>query len=80
MFRRREPVPFAFVAEADRYRSNVQPPPRERASRAQVAGRSLMGITVVAGLAGALLFGVPSLQPDTGSGSPVHQSEAAPGR
>ena len=28
MFRRREPVPFAFVAEADRFRSNVTPPPR----------------------------------------------------
>ena len=32
MFRRREPVPFAFIAEADRFRSNVAPPPRERAS------------------------------------------------
>ena len=31
MFRRREPVPFAFVAEADRFRSNVTPPaPRAR--------------------------------------------------
>lgn len=28
MFRRSEPVPFAFVAEADRFRSNVTPPPR----------------------------------------------------
>ena len=28
MFRRREPVPFAFLAEADRFRSNVTPPPR----------------------------------------------------
>lgn len=25
MFRRREPVPFAFIAEADRFRSNVLP-------------------------------------------------------
>ena len=32
MFRRREAVPFAFVAEADRFRSNVTPPPRERLS------------------------------------------------
>lgn len=28
MFRRREPVPFAFIAEADQFRSNVAPPPR----------------------------------------------------
>ena len=32
MFRRREPVPFAFVAEADRFRSNVTPPSRQRAT------------------------------------------------
>ena len=33
MFRRREPVPFAFVAEADRFRSNVTPRPVPDASR-----------------------------------------------
>ena len=49
MFRRREPVPFAFVAEADQFRSNVTPPPRERASFGQMAGRWLIGLTVVAG-------------------------------
>lgn len=27
MFRRRESVPFSFVAEADRFRSNVTPLP-----------------------------------------------------
>lgn len=27
MFHRREAVPFAFVAEADAFRSNVTPPP-----------------------------------------------------
>ncbi|ARX86881.1 membrane protein [Streptomyces alboflavus] len=27
MFRRREPVPFAFIAEADKFRSNVTPRP-----------------------------------------------------
>ncbi|CAM5476887.1 MULTISPECIES: hypothetical protein [Streptomyces] len=79
MFRRREPVPFAFVAEADRFRSNVAPPPRERVSRAQLAGRSLIGLTVVGGLAGALLFGVPALQQET-AGVGTHQSEAAHGR
>ena len=62
MFRRREAVPFAFVAEADRFRSNVTPPPRERLSVSQIAGRTLLGLTVVAGLVGSLLFGMPSLQ------------------
>ncbi|MBZ6294326.1 hypothetical protein KVH30_26695 [Streptomyces olivaceus] len=64
MIRRREPVPFAFVAEADRFRSNVTPPPRERASFGQLAGRWLLGLTVVAGIAGSLLIGMPSLSAD----------------
>ncbi|UNO39632.1 hypothetical protein [Streptomyces sp. MST-110588] len=82
MFRRREPVPFAFVAEADRFRSNVAPPPRERASRAQVAGRTLMGLVVAGGLAGALLLGLPALQQDSAGMSTVHhsRSEAANSR
>ncbi|MFE2284721.1 hypothetical protein ACFXDJ_11155 [Streptomyces sp. NPDC059443] len=78
MFRRREPVPFAFVAEADRFRSNVTPPPRESLSKTQLAARSLVGLTVVAGLVGALLFGMPALQPVTPAKS--QQSEAAEGR
>ena len=57
MFRRREPVPFAFLAEADRFRSNVTPPPRERASLGQMAGRWLLGLTIVAGLVGSLVVG-----------------------
>ncbi|MFE4693517.1 MULTISPECIES: hypothetical protein [Streptomyces] len=61
MFRRRESVPFSFVAEADRFRSNVTPPPRRRASRSQLAARSLVGLTMVAGFAGSLLFGLPAL-------------------
>ncbi|MEV0094376.1 hypothetical protein [Streptomyces sp. NPDC050738] len=79
MFRRREAVPFAFVAEADRFRSNVTPPPRERPSVSQLAGRTLVGLTVVAGLVGSLLFGVPALAADQ---SPAHtqQSEASDGR
>ncbi|GGN61692.1 MULTISPECIES: hypothetical protein [Streptomyces] len=77
MFRRREPVPFAFVAEADRFRSNVTPPPRQRASRGQLLGQSLITLTVVGGLAGALLFGVPALQQDSSTSSRVHQSEAS---
>ena len=61
MFRRREPVPFAFIAEADRFRSNVTPPPRERASAGQIAGRWLLGLTIVAGLVGSLVLGMPAL-------------------
>ncbi|MEU5091960.1 hypothetical protein [Streptomyces sp. NPDC021356] len=61
MFRRREPVPFAFVAEADRFRSNVTPPPRRRASAAQITGRCLLGLTIVAGLVGSLILGMPAL-------------------
>jgi hypothetical protein len=79
MFRRREPVPFAFVAEADRFRSNVTPPPRERASTGQIAGRWLMGLTVVAGLVGALVIGTPALSLDR-SPAQTQQSEAAHGR
>ncbi|AWL40925.1 MULTISPECIES: hypothetical protein [Streptomyces] len=76
MFRRRESVPFSFVAEAERFRSNVTPPPRERASVSQLAGRSLVGLTLVAGFAGSLLFGVPALSADQ---SPSHsqRSEAS---
>ncbi|MBL1092754.1 hypothetical protein ACWCXK_30395 [Streptomyces sp. NPDC001739] len=77
MFRRREPVPFAFVAEADRFRSNVTPPPRARLSRTQLIGQSMITLTVIGGLAGALLFGVPALQQDSSASNRVHQSEAA---
>jgi hypothetical protein len=79
MFRRRESVPFSFVAEADRFRSNVTPPPRERASLSEKAGRTLTGLVVIAGLAGSLLLGLPALGPEQ---SPLHnqQAEAAQGR
>lgn len=79
MFRRREPVPFAFIAEADKFRSNVEPPARERPSAGQIAGRTLVGLTVVAGLVGSLLFGMPALSADQ---APRHtqQSEASDGR
>lgn len=49
MFRRRESVPFSFVAEADRFRSNVTPPPRPRSSVSERAGRVLVGLAVAAG-------------------------------
>ncbi|MFE1252125.1 hypothetical protein [Streptomyces sp. NPDC058735] len=61
---RREPVSFAFVAEADRFRSNVTPPPPERQSIGERAGGWLLGLTIVAGLVGALVVGTPALTPD----------------
>lgn len=76
MFRRREPVPFAFLAEADKYRSNVTPPPRERASVSQIAGRWLVGLTVVAGLVGSLIVGTPALTVNPSSAHTQH-SEAS---
>ncbi|WP_155058694.1 hypothetical protein [Streptomyces blattellae] len=79
MFRRREPVPFAFLAEADRYRSNVAPPPRERATAGQIAGRWLLGLTIVAGLVGSLVLGMPALSTELSSTQPQH-SQAAGGR
>ncbi|WP_415951342.1 hypothetical protein [Streptomyces sp. KLOTTS4A1] len=76
MFRRREPVPFAFIAEADTFRSNVTPPPRQRPSAGRLAGRALVGISVVGALVGALLLGTPALSPDTTPAKTQH-SEAA---
>ncbi|MFF9278270.1 hypothetical protein [Streptomyces griseosporeus] len=75
---RREPVPFAFLAEADRFRSNVTPPPRERASAAQMAGRWLLGLTIVAALVGSLVLGMPALSLDHTSTAP-QQSQASQG-
>ncbi|MGW4025408.1 hypothetical protein [Streptomyces sp. NPDC005009] len=79
MFGRREPVPFAFVAEADRFRSNVTPPPRERASVGQLAGRWLLGLTLVAGLVGSLVIGMPAMSSGP-SGTGTQQSQATEGR
>jgi len=78
MFSRREPVPFAFLAEADRFRSNVAPPPRQRASLGQTAGRWLLGLTIVAGIAGSLVLGMPALS--TPTTTPAQQSQASQGR
>ncbi|WP_046733646.1 hypothetical protein [Streptomyces humi] len=77
MFSRREPVPFAFLAETDRFRSNVAPPPRQRSSVSQIAGRWLLGLTLVAGLVGALVLGVPALS--TPSSTQTQQSQASQG-
>lgn len=80
MFRRREPVPFAFLAEADRFRSNVTPPPRERASLSEIAGRWLLGTTIVAALVGSLVLGMPALSLDHAQSTQQSQaSEPAQG-
>ncbi|MEO3977395.1 hypothetical protein [Streptomyces sp. CAU 1734] len=81
MFRRREAVPFSFVAPApadagDDFLSNVTPPPRERPSVSELTGRTLIGLTVVAGLVGSLLFGLPALESGRTPGG-TGQSEAA---
>ncbi|GAA1016402.1 membrane protein [Streptomyces sp. F-3] len=73
---RREPVPFAFLAEADRFRSNVTPPPPEPLSAGRIAGRCLLGLTIVAGLVGSLVLGIPALTvPDSPTGT--QQSQVA---
>jgi len=76
MFRGREPVPFAFIAETDRFRSNVTPPPRERASAGQIAGRWLLGLTIIAGIVGSLVLGMPALSQHNLS-TQTQQSQAA---
>ncbi|MBC9729934.1 hypothetical protein [Streptomyces sp. TRM68367] len=76
MFRRRDSVPFAFLAEADRFRSNVTPPPRERASAGQIAGRWLLGLTIVAALVGSVVLGMPALSLDH-SATQTQQSQAS---
>ncbi|GAA0929920.1 hypothetical protein [Streptomyces thermoalcalitolerans] len=58
---RREPIPFAFVAEADKFRSNVTPPPPEPLSAGQIVERCLLGLTIVAALVGSLVLGIPAL-------------------
>ncbi|WP_327400889.1 hypothetical protein OG194_12175 [Streptomyces sp. NBC_01288] len=79
MFRRREPVPFAFIAETDRFRSNVAPPPRERASAGQIAGRWLLGLTIIAGIVGSVVLGMPALSQNSLS-TQNQQSQAADNR
>ncbi|MDJ0343276.1 hypothetical protein QMK19_25585 [Streptomyces sp. H10-C2] len=77
MFRRGEPVPFAFIAEAESFQSNVAPPPRSRPSRLQIAGRALGTVLVLAGLLGAAMLGKPALDPQQqGSAGSQHQEAA----
>jgi hypothetical protein len=58
---RGERIPFAFVAEVERFRNNVVPPPAPRPSRLQMAGRMLGGLAVVVGLVGASVLGTQAL-------------------
>ncbi|GAA2148747.1 hypothetical protein GCM10009760_41170 [Kitasatospora kazusensis] len=58
-------VPFAFVAEAARHRSNISPPDREPRSAKAVCGGLLIALLVMAGLATAVALGTPALQPPT---------------
>jgi hypothetical protein len=57
--------------------SNVTPPPRQRASARQIAGGWLLGLTIVAGLVGSVVIGMPALS--TPSSTPVQQSQASQG-
>ncbi|MDH6125778.1 hypothetical protein [Kitasatospora sp. GP82] len=57
-----ESVPFAFIAEAERYQSNVTPPARERRSAKSVLAGLLIALLVVAALTTAVLVGAPALR------------------
>lgn len=56
-----EQIPFAFVAERERFRSNVVPPPAPLPSRWQMVRRLLGGVAVVAALIGATVLGTHAL-------------------
>ena len=74
MSRRGESVPFAFIAETDRFRSNVTPPPAARRSFGEVASSALVGLIIVAGLVGSVLLGLPALSDNQ---TPSHERPAA---
>ncbi|MFJ8039403.1 hypothetical protein ACIRBX_02675 [Kitasatospora sp. NPDC096147] len=57
-----EPVPFAFIAEAERYQSNVAPPEPEPRSARRVLGGVLVTVVVLAGLLAAVALGMPALR------------------
>ncbi|MBH5337306.1 hypothetical protein IHE55_22100 [Streptomyces pactum] len=78
--RRSESVPFAFVAEAEQFRSNVAPPPRQRAGLSELAGNVLVALVIVAGFVGALLFGLPALGSQSHDTREVQRTEASQGR
>ncbi|WP_441247795.1 hypothetical protein [Kitasatospora sp. McL0602] len=55
-----ESVPFAFVAEAERYQSNVTPPERPVSVRGVCTGLLITAL-LAAGLATAVVLGTPAL-------------------
>ncbi|KUO07527.1 hypothetical protein [Streptomyces sp. DSM 15324] len=55
------------------FTSNVTPPPRERASLGQAAGRWLLGLTIVAALVGSVVIARPALTVD--HSAPTQQSQ-----
>ncbi|AEW96880.1 MULTISPECIES: hypothetical protein [Streptomycetaceae] len=73
---RGEPVPFAFVSEAERFRSNVTPPPREPVGRGRIAAWTLAAMTVVAALVGAVLLGAPALDVHQAGSPGVQQADS----
>ncbi|MFF0206000.1 hypothetical protein [Streptomyces sp. NPDC005017] len=60
------------------FHSDVAPPARERASVREIAGRWLLGATIVGALVGALVLGMPALSAEHAHGT--QQSQAAPAR
>ncbi|WAZ24501.1 hypothetical protein STRCI_005926 [Streptomyces cinnabarinus] len=61
------------------FQSNVTPPPRERATAGQIAGRWLLGLTIVSALAGSLILGTPALSQDQAP-QQTQQTQATDGR
>jgi hypothetical protein len=66
------------MSSQDWFRSNAAPPVPERASVGQIAGRWLLGATIVGALVGALVLGMPALSVEQSAGA--QQSQAAQGR
>ncbi|MFF4660222.1 hypothetical protein [Streptomyces sp. NPDC001381] len=66
------------------FTSDVTPPPPERSSAGQTAGRWLLGLTIVAALVGSVVIGSPALTVDHPSPAQQshqsQQSQAARGR
>ncbi|MFJ6215634.1 hypothetical protein ACIQGZ_20225 [Streptomyces sp. NPDC092296] len=62
------------------FHSDVTPPPRPRATAAQLGGRIAFGIAVTAGLIASVALGTPALRgPDAGHDTTTtHHSATAP--
>ncbi|MET9734049.1 hypothetical protein ABZZ79_26365 [Streptomyces sp. NPDC006458] len=60
------------------FHSNVATPARQRASAREIAGRWLLGATIVGALVGAVVLGMPALSIEHADGT--RQSQAAQAR